>query len=804
MAINCLLLQFNNYFNKKVKYYGTVYDYISHANNAEYSTNMKGGAADLTCWNPNDGIDTVLNVRWHGKWNPDYLLIIEDGQINSRWFIKEPKFLSKGNYNFVLRRDVIAERYEHVLNAPCFIEKGFVSNDNPLIFNRENFACNQIKKNETLLKDNTSCSWIVIYYNLAAKSRLKGDIQTTSEHYVTIGTSKDAFPIYATYKNNGYHRSYNKRFAVTVDSAGTPLETFVTFNKDGSINNEGVHQSDSGLEYNNNYIETQSAIKSCIDSNKTQILQKLALEGEEADSFEDFYKWNNVLVKATDNKYYRVVITKESESVRSETILTNGELFDALSNSFKTGGVFKTGWSGNFNNAFVFFNYYESYKIDMVEETNTVTTYHFDFSSARVPKDASYGIIAMPYKPFNDDYKVEIADVATPYHDGTLNSEIPLLIADLLCQSGIGYNKDIYDVQLLPYCPNVQFAKQCYIFAKTIYLEFVGGLEFSYIKDEDVTFIADSSDNVVSCSFHPTSCKFTFDIPYTYNVDDYKVVNQCDFLRLCSPNWNGIFEFNPAKNDGVQSINVDCTYKPYQPYIHLNPNFKGLYGKDFDDARGLICGGDFSLSFVSQAWEEYKIQNKNYQDIFNRQIENMDANYDIDKNQIFRRSITGLTMGGVSSLSSAAAGLLGGALGGATGALNAGVGGIINYQGATEKYQEARDYAIDMHNFQLDNIKALPNCLSKVDSFNNNNKIFPLVEEYSCTDEEKQIFKDKLKFEGMTINAIGKIASYIKQSDELTFIKGQILRFDNLDEDNHFAQEIYNEVVRGLYFERGE
>ena len=788
--VNLLFLSYNNYFNRIIRKEKDIADYMTY----------KCHLVQKVGFNPNDGVDTSIIVNWNKNFFPDYCIVLsEQNSIISKWFVTDFPRTRAGQYNAVLKRDVVSDHYEEVVNSPCFIEKGFVSSQNPLIFNREDFFCNQIKKNEVLLKDNTSCSWIVLYYNLDAKLRLKGDVQTTSEHYVTIGTSKDAFPIYADYKTNGYHRSYNKRFAVTVDSAGTPLETFVAFNKDGSVNNEGVHQSDSGLEYNNNYIETQAAIKSCINSNKTQILQKLALEGEEADSFEDFYKWNNVLVKATDNKYYRVVITKESESVRSETTLTNGDLFDALSAAFKTGGVFKSGWSGNFNNAFIFFNYYESYKIDMIEETNAVTTYHFDFTSSRVPKDAPYGIIALPFKPFDDDYKVEITDVSNPYHDGVLNSEIPLLIAELLCQSGIGYNKDIYDVQLLPYCPNVPFSKQCYIFNKTIYLEFVGGLEFDYTLNEDVTFIADSSNNVVSCSFHPTSCKFTFDIPYAYNVDDYKVVNQCDFIRLCSPNWNGIFEFNPAKNDGVQSINVDCTYKPYQPYIHLNPNFKGLYGKDFDDARGLICGGDFSLSFVSQAWEEYKIQNKNYQDIFNRQIENMDTNYDIDKSQILKRSVSSMAMGGVSSLGSAAAGHLGGALGGATSGISAGVGGIVNYQGVTEKYQEARDNAIDMHNFQLDNIKALPNSLSKVDSFNNNNKIFPLIEEYSCTDEEKQIFEDKIKYEGMTINAIGKIASYVKQNDELTFVKGKMIRMEEIEDDSHVLYAIYEEIAKGVY-----
>lgn len=803
--MNILLLQFNNYSNRRIKFYSNVEDYISRASNSQYSLNNKNEVATVN-FAPNDGIETILNINWNEKWNPDYLLVLEENtnKIVSRWFVNDHKNLSKINFDFNLKRDVIADRYAKIINSPCFIEKGFVASNNPLIFNKEDFFCNQIKKNEVLLKDKSNCSWIVIYYNLSQKANLKGDVSTTTEPYVTIGTSKNEFPIYAAYKTNGYHRSYNKRFGVTVDSAGTPLETFVTFNKDGSVNLEGTHQSESELEYNNNYIETQKAIKECINSNKTQILQKLALHGNENDTFEDFYKWNNVLVKATDNNYYRIKITKETESVRNEETLVSGDLFDAMSAAFKTGGVFKSGWSGNFNNAFYFINYYESYKIDMILETNAVKTYHYDFSTTDVPSDASYGIIAMPFKPFDDNYKVYIDDVSEGYDDGQLNSEIPILIAQELCSLGMGANQTIYDVQILPYCPLVNFADNAYTFGAQIRFSFVVHENFDYDLGKDITFIYETSGtHPVDCiSVHPSSCKFTFDIPYSYNVEDYKVVNQCDFVRLCSPNWNGIFEFNPAKNDGVQSFNVDCTYKPYQPYIHINPNFKGLYGKDFNDARGLICGGDFSLGFVSSAWETYKINNKNYQEIFNRQIENMDTNYKIQQTFTMAKGLTGTVLG-------AGAGIVGGALGhpaaaaggimGATGSFSS---GLINLLENSQRHAEARDYAIDIHNYQLDNIKALPSSLSKVDSFNNNNKIFPILEEYSCTDEEKEIFKDKIKYEGMTVNAIGKIIDYI--GNEETFVKGKIIRLNDLDEDNHYAQEVIKEIALGLYFEKGE
>ena len=50
-----------------------------------------------------------------------------------------------------------------------------------------------------------------------------------------------------------------------------------------------------------------------------------------------------------------------------------------------------------------------------------------------------------------------------------------------------------------------------------------------------------------------------------------------EFKRLCSPNYSSVFEFNAQKNDGISYWEYNCTYKPYTPYIHVNPNWGGLY-----------------------------------------------------------------------------------------------------------------------------------------------------------------------------------------------------------------------------------
>lgn len=146
--------------------------------------------------------------------------------------------------------------------------------------------------------------------------------------------------------------------------------------------------------------------------------------------------------------------------------------------------------------------------------------------------------------------------------------------------------------------------------------------------------------------------KYSSEINSAYAV---KIDNECNLYRLVSPNYQGDFEFSPSKNGGVDRFNVDCTYKPFNPYIHVNPDFGGLYGDDYNDSRGLICQGDFTVGMISDAFTQYELQNKNYQSIFNRQIQNMDVSNEIARQEQLFKSISG-------SVTGAAAGAAGGAM----------------------------------------------------------------------------------------------------------------------------------------------
>ncbi len=280
-----------------------------------------------------------------------------------------------------------------------------------------------------------------------------------------------------------------------------------------------------------------------------------------------------------------------------------------------------------------------------------------------------------------------------------------------------------------------------------------------------------------------------------------KLANECDVLRLVSQNYSAIFEFSAAKSGGVDGFLADCTYKPWSPYIHILPKLKGLYGDNFvaiDDARGLICGGDMSLPQLSNAWANYQLQNKTYQEMFDRQIKNMDVQNDINKqNARWQLALSPITGGSAGATSGAKiGGMQGAAIGAAAGAVGGGITAGIDYANNIRMMEENRQYKIDMYGYNLQNIQAIPTSLTKTSALTYNTRVWPFIEYYTCTEAERSALKDKMKYNGMTIMKIAKLNEY--SLGEGNFFKGQLIRL-NINVDSHMAYEIYNELNKGVY-----
>ena len=358
----------------------------------------------------------------------------------------------------------------------------------------------------------------------------------------------------------------------------------------------------------------------------------------------------------------------------------------------------------------------------------------------------------------------------------------------------------VYDLQLLPFCP-IQDMAQDITEERTFDLP-TGQDSYSVIYDYD--------DTVIGYMLHAELSSFTGIIPLQLECINSKLENQTDMYRLCSPNYNGQFEFNLAKNNGsIDNINYDCTYLPYNPYIHLNPNFKGLYGNDYDDARGLICGGDFSLPIMNDAWEAYQLQNKNYAQMFDRGISKMEVENQIAARRDLITAITGMFTGaaGGASIANFWGAGVGGMIGGAAiGGIASGLGGFADIKMNQALRQEAMDYTKDMHYFQLGNIQALPQSIAKTTAYTYNNKIFPILEYYTCTDEEKLAFANKIAWNSMSVGVIGTIQEYLGNSwsyqdiEDKGYIKGSIIRLALDSGEFQIVNAIADEIYKGVYF----
>jgi hypothetical protein len=227
--------------------------------------------------------------------------------------------------------------------------------------------------------------------------------------------------------------------------------------------------------------------------------------------------------------------------------------------------------------------------------------------------------------------------------------------------------------------------------------------------------------------------------------------------------------------------------------------FGGLYGTNFNDARGLILSGDFSITAITDKWQQYQLQNKNYQLAFDRQIENMEVQNKYGRIQDIANLVTGTAMGAVQGGMTGA--MTGNQIATGAGAAAAGVaslvGGIADLNINRNLRNEALDFTKDNFGFALGNIKALPHTLNKVSAINPNFRFFPILEIYDATDEEKNALRQKIKYNGMTVGRINTISAYVQE--EPTYIKAQLIRIEGVQEDTHVLNEIANEANKGWY-----
>lgn len=796
------LLHYNNYYNRIVKKESTLAGYLLDAYLLDSFDNVN--------FVDNDGVNTTYVCNTDT--NPDYIVVANGDVISSRWYVIEKSILRNGQFRFTLRRDVIVDAYEPAISAPCFIEKATLQKNDPLIFNGEDMTVNQIKTSEYALKDETGCAWVVGYipkdsFNGDEASRtVNGDVildggasaDITVENltdwdynqYANGTKFKGAFNGPVGYAVYAYARVNPGEFTGMVGAAiysdgSLPtysdyftIPGFTSPSKDTTGYNIG---NTSGALYINDLIVADFR-KNVWKGTSGFNGQLREITGNAYPNDENTFKNLNgkVIYESATGLYRRIKVN--SQKVDNIQIVISPSSTPTLAlmlysniNKSISNGAWEIQGNPNENSYRAVYSYYE-YTIEYEQIFTNATVVVSNPENRYHLEDQPFDMFCIPYSDDLQIYKNGVAYVKA-------NKSIAVNMATQIgATTGTG---NVYDVQLLPYCP----VRYCILDDGTF-----------DIKSAKHDIIKDSGGSTLGVILWATTSAFTIDIQHEIVVTDPKIESQTDVYRLTSPNFNGQFEFNAAKNGGVESFNIDCNYKPFNPYIHVNPNFKLLYGQDFNDARGLICGGDFSLPQLSNAWANYQLENKNYQAIFDRQIQNMEVNNKVQRQKEIISAAIGTAQGGLMGAASGMQYGPGGAVaGGIGGTLASLAGGIADVNFNEQLRNEALDYTKDMYGYNLGNIQALPTSLTKTSAFTYNNKIFPILEYYTCTDQEKQALRDKIKYNGMTVMRIGTIAEFIPNAEN-QYIKGRIIRLDGIEEDYHFLKAISEEIFKGAFF----
>lgn len=374
-----------------------------------------------------------------------------------------------------------------------------------------------------------------------------------------------------------------------------------------------------------------------------------------------------------------------------------------------------------------------------------------------------------------------------PYNEENMKA------ANSICIDG-----SVYDIQVAPYKPEgYRRASVVLEVASSV----AGGDVILGRKSLSDSFLVASKD----------SRKLDIDCPdgiipntFASSWQVNKARQNCMSVRLVSPDAQAIEELMPQVNlpsttaSGeklIKSFHVYVKFQPYKLYVQVLPVYNG-YETDFEDYRGLICGSGFSCSMATDKWAEYAMNNKNYRNQFERDIESMRVQQGM-----------GLASNIVSGVGSAVSGAISGAavsgplapIGAAIGAVTGVVGGVASSITGWNTSEYNIDTARRSFRWNVEDIQARPRTLTQVDAQNPNFRFWPFLEWYSCTGDEMVRYYQYLRKHGATIGAEGRVSDFV--GDNYKYIEADLDEYPSNDIPDNILGAIATLLGRGVYWE---
>ena len=813
------LMKYHNYYSRKVDYGTTPFQLIDLG-----ASTIK--TIDNYNFKLNNGINTSVIINdVDDVQNCDYVLITEAGgtiksKILSRWYIMSITKIRENQHQLNLQRDVIPDFWGKIYNKDMIISRCLLPENNHYVLNKENKSFNQIKKDEILLKDKSNCGWLVGYLPSDCT-----DIDKTIEAYISNNQDTPDFsfnsindfpykiiahPFY--YNNQKIKRDGNKiivDFKLQDKNNVEKVYRFIYDEDAQKIIRDDERAITGDVTINNNFSTSYgNRLYEISFSNTTAVY---VITKEEPYDFD---------LIAGDVQYALLnrLLTYETTDITTSVIdwtndynVYNGRVIKINNINYKV-NLINTGEKAGVENSNID-STFETTVLDLLNRDTILDycTQLVPFNSGSILPSVAYNIVYYDFDKMYNTIKTVISSDKTRQHcydSGGFDIFCLPYSSDFDYDQSIASNRDVnlaisnaimtafsgqsIDLQLLPYCP------------------FISSMEDGWLDTSNLikTEIKDSSEEVIGYVFWLKTSSFKLNIStYIGSTESKKVLNETKMWRLCSPNYSSQFEFNIAKLDKQAGpFNVNVTLKPYNPYIRVAPAFSDMYGRDFNDKRGLILAGDYSLPLVSSAWASYELNNKNYEKAFNREIESLELSNKMslvsDIANIATGAIgSGLMTGGVVSKG---AGIASGIISGVAGIADVAVNSYLRKENISKQK--------DLFNYQIDNIKAMPTTVNKGTPLDINYKMWPVVEEYSASDEEIEEFKEFIKYRSMTANIIDtlqNVYNYSLYSDFMKFdyyyIEAMPISLDDIG-SYEISNYLSNELNQGFFLrnQRGQ
>ena len=391
--MNLYFLKHNNYYNRRYK-----------PINSLTGATVLGYLYNVSNFDPADGVDTTQETAYETFTDiPDYMLAMEGEEIVSRWYVVEAKRIRGGKYRLDLHRDVIADYFADIENAPMFIEKGYVPYSNPLIFNKEQMSFNKVKKHEILLKDETKCPWIVAYVGKDSNGDLptngiKGTASNTNPEYDEAVTSLIDWEYYdycnlTENRQTFYVGTYNTKYEVYAKESDSSYVRKFTYNDSVPVDSVGTIVSDTGTtcRINEGVLLRGPFITTYRDQLNSKRMGQI--NAKPNSSLQAFLNQDGKILRVgetTPYTYYRISVTGRSKTI--DNFLSAGSMYNVAKAWIESAGGTNVD-----DKCFRFITDTTSYEANLEDITATVSASFTYTTEKQSLSDAPYTMVVAPY-----------------------------------------------------------------------------------------------------------------------------------------------------------------------------------------------------------------------------------------------------------------------------------------------------------------------------------------------------------------------------------------------------------------------